>query len=34
MLPWSFKLVYGFIGDNQSIFFISKRAWMIIMGAI
>lgn len=33
-MPWSFKIVYGFLSDNQETVNVSRRGWMIIMGAI
>jgi hypothetical protein len=34
MFPWSFKLLYGLLSDNQSTINVSRRSWMIVMGAI
>ena len=34
MMPWSFKLLYGLLSDNQSTLKIGRRGWMIAMGSI
>ena len=34
MMPWSFKIIYGIVSDNTASVGISRRAWIILTGAI
>ena len=34
MIPWSLKLLYGLLSDNQKVLKVSRKGWMIAMGAI
>ena len=33
-IPWSFKILYGLISDNVSIFGTRRKSWLIIMGLV